>query len=215
MKITLTFDNGPDPAGTPVVLEALAKNEVPAIFFVLGSQVADPALCCLAEQVRDAGHLIGNHTYTHKQALGMMDDQDAAVEEIRQTESLIAHLTKGKLFRPVGNGGQLGPHMFSARTWDYLGEQGYDCILWNSLARDWEREENWVTPTLADVSERDWSVVVLHDILPGAMRHLDLFLKALKDRGAVFAQDFPEDCIAMKRGKATPMGLTYRRDVPA
>lgn len=61
--LALTFDDGPDPTWTPEILRVLAKYDVPATFFVMGSQVArHPGL------VRDmvvAGHEIGVHTFTH------------------------------------------------------------------------------------------------------------------------------------------------------
>src|SRR5439155_12318005 len=57
--IALTFDDGPDPAGTPAVLETLAGFGWPATFFVLGVQVRRyPAI---ARLVVDAGHELGVH----------------------------------------------------------------------------------------------------------------------------------------------------------
>ncbi len=42
MDVTLTFDNGPEPAVTPRVLDVLGLVDVKATFFVLGSKLADP-----------------------------------------------------------------------------------------------------------------------------------------------------------------------------
>jgi cellulose synthase/poly-beta-1,6-N-acetylglucosamine synthase-like glycosyltransferase/peptidoglycan/xylan/chitin deacetylase (PgdA/CDA1 family) len=61
--VALTFDDGPDPLWTPQVLEVLAREHVPATFFVLGSRaVEDPEL---VRQVVDGGHEIGAHTWSH------------------------------------------------------------------------------------------------------------------------------------------------------
>jgi peptidoglycan-N-acetylglucosamine deacetylase len=207
MQVTLTFDNGPDPAGTRIILDALDKHDVKAVFFLLGSHMSSPGNMTLARETFSRGHHIGNHTFTHEQPLGVMADQDSALREITDTAALIEPLTGArKMFRPVGQFGAIGPHMFSARTWQYLSEEQYDAIVWNCLAREWDHGDAWLEPTLADVETRDWSVVVLHDIFPNAMQHVDRFIAELKARGAVFSQDFPDDCVAMRRGVATALG---------
>lgn len=62
-QIALTFDDGPNPAATPQLLEVLARHEVHATFFLIGSYVQrEPAL---TREIAAAGHLIGNHTQTH------------------------------------------------------------------------------------------------------------------------------------------------------
>ena len=61
--ISLTFDDGPDPAWTPQILELLSKNKVPATFFVIGAEVVRfPEL--VDREVRE-GHTVANHTMTH------------------------------------------------------------------------------------------------------------------------------------------------------
>ena len=62
-RIYLTFDDGPNERATPKVLETLAKQRVPAAFFMVGQHVR--AFPALARQVRAAGHEIGNHTEHH------------------------------------------------------------------------------------------------------------------------------------------------------
>lgn len=72
-KITLTFDNGPDPGCTPKVLEVLRARNIKATFFVCGQgNTLHPALkakssegMALLEKIDEAGHWIGNHSLTH------------------------------------------------------------------------------------------------------------------------------------------------------
>jgi cellulose synthase/poly-beta-1,6-N-acetylglucosamine synthase-like glycosyltransferase/peptidoglycan/xylan/chitin deacetylase (PgdA/CDA1 family) len=61
--VALTFDDGPDPRWTPAVLDVLARERVPATFFVVGSRVA--AHAALVRRERRAGHELGNHTWDH------------------------------------------------------------------------------------------------------------------------------------------------------
>lgn len=205
MKITLTFDNGPHPEVTQEVLDNLAKRNVPATFFVLGQNLAQPELREITKQCLQAGHGIGNHTYSHSAPLGELGD-DAAIREISETQQLLNGFARGeKLFRPVGRHGRIGTHMFSRRTWEYIRSEGYTCVLWNCLAEEWIDPEAWVVPTLERCRNQDWSVVVLHDIATGAIAHLPEFLDALIAEGAQFRQDFPDDCIAFANGQETPL----------
>jgi peptidoglycan/xylan/chitin deacetylase (PgdA/CDA1 family) len=62
-EIALTFDDGPNPAATPALLEVLARAGVRTSFFLIGDFVKQ----CpeLVREIRAAGHLVGNHTMTH------------------------------------------------------------------------------------------------------------------------------------------------------
>jgi peptidoglycan-N-acetylglucosamine deacetylase len=212
MKITLTFDNGPHADVTPQVLEILADRGLLATFFVLGRNLADPALRRIAEHCHDAGHRIGNHSYTHSSPLGEMGD-GAAIQEVADTQTLLGGLAGGgRLFRPVGRQGRIGPHMFSRRTWEYLLSEGYSCLLWNCLAEEWIDPHAWVAPTLERCRSRDWSVVVLHDIATGAIAHLPEFLDTLLAEGAEFSLDFPDDCVASRNGQETPLAARIVAD---
>lgn len=62
-QVALTFDDGPNPAATPQLLEVLARHHVRATFFLIGAHVLrEPGL---TREIAAAGHLIGNHTMTH------------------------------------------------------------------------------------------------------------------------------------------------------
>jgi peptidoglycan/xylan/chitin deacetylase (PgdA/CDA1 family) len=62
--VALTFDDGPNPDATPLVLDALKERGVKATFFILGRHAETwPAL---VKRVADEGHTIGNHGYFHR-----------------------------------------------------------------------------------------------------------------------------------------------------
>jgi peptidoglycan-N-acetylglucosamine deacetylase len=205
MKITLTFDNGPHPVVTPQVLSVLSERSISATFFVLGRNLAIPECRDLAVVCRNAGHRIGNHSYSHSAPLGLMSD-DAAIQEIVRTDHLLGDLAGDeRLFRPVGRRGNIGPHMFAQQTWDFLLAEQYTCVLWNCLAEEWIDPHDWVQRTLARCRSRDWSVVVLHDLATGAIDHLAEFLDTLIAEGAVFTLDLPDDCLASRRGTETAL----------
>ena len=63
-NIWLTFDDGPCPQVTPFILNTLREEDVKATFFLIGEQIDKyPALY---KQIMEAGHMIGNHSYSHK-----------------------------------------------------------------------------------------------------------------------------------------------------
>lgn len=62
--VYLTFDDGPNPRATAAILDVLAREEVPAAFFMVGRFVE--RLPALARAVAAAGHIVGNHTWSHR-----------------------------------------------------------------------------------------------------------------------------------------------------
>jgi peptidoglycan/xylan/chitin deacetylase (PgdA/CDA1 family) len=95
--VALTFDDGPNPTWTPQMLAVLAEHHVHATFFVIGrrSETYPEVL----QQIVDAGHVIGNHTWAHPTAgRGLYDLTPAElVTEFDPTTALI----KGVTGRPV------------------------------------------------------------------------------------------------------------------
>ncbi|EYF05247.1 polysaccharide deacetylase family protein [Chondromyces apiculatus] len=202
-RVTLSFDNGPDPDVTPHVLDLLRERELRAHFYVLGKHLATPAGRRLVERARDEGHLIGNHSYTHETPLGADPRPDAVAQEIVRTEALLAPLVPGpRRFRPFGGGGLLGRHLLSPAARDYLVAHGYSCILWNAVPRDWD-DPGWVSTALAQTAARDHAVVVLHDVPSACLDGLPAFLDALLARGDDLTQDLPPECVPIASGRIT------------
>ena len=205
LKVTLSFDNGPQPGVTEHVLDVLAKERIRATFFVLGVHLADPARRRLAEQAHGAGHWIGNHTMTHGTPLGEIAEAGRARSEILDAQTLLGDLAHpDRLFRPFGGGGALGPHLLNEEAVDTLKQERMTCVLWNAIPRDFAEPDNWVDRALEQCRAQAWTLLVLHDLPNGAMRHLEPFLRRLRAAGATFAQEFPPDCVPMRRGVATP-----------
>ena len=201
MKVTLTFDNGPTAETTPDVLRVLDNRDVPATFFVLGRQLADPALHAIARSAHASGHRIGNHSYSHSIPFGELEDPRDAIDEIVRTEDLLGALAgPERLFRPFGGGGLIGKHLFNPQSIEHLKVLKYTVALWTSVPRDWENPDGWTEQALHDCAAQDWSVVVLHDLPTGAMAGLDSFLGSLVDQGCEFSQEFPLAVTPLRQG---------------
>lgn len=202
-EVTLSFDNGPEPGVTEQVLEVLKRAQILATFFVLGSKLADPARRRLAERAHAAGHWIGNHTMTHGTPLGELREPGAARREILETEKRIGELAHpDRLFRPFGGGGELGPHLLNAEAVEILKKNLMTCVLWNAIPRDWADPDGWPELALAQCLAHPHTLLVLHDLPTGAMRHLGGFIASVRQHGGVFRQDFPHECVPIRRGEA-------------
>ena len=152
--IALTFDDGPDPARTPALLDALGELGVPATFFVLGEFAdAHPELCA---RIAREGHELGNHTYTHPY-LPLQRSRSVA-DQLARTDAAIARATGvvPALARPPYGG--RSPR--NVRAFERAGKR---VVLWDVNSYDWKGAPG------ADVAQRiverarPGSIVLMHD----------------------------------------------------
>jgi len=204
--VTLSFDNGPTVGVTDVVLDELARRGITAYFFVVGRPLQRPGARDLLVRARAEGHLVGNHSATHRIALGELADPVAVDAEIDGCEALLDGLRSDPpLFRPFGNGGVLDGRLLGDRAVERLVGGGYTTVLWNSVPHDWDDPDGWVTTALTDVEAHAHTVMVLHDTPGACVARLPELLDRLEARGARFTLDLPGDCLATVAGRLTPV----------
>jgi len=202
MKLTLTLDNGPQPGVTDQVLDILGIAGVQAAFFLVGNQLEHPAAPGLVGRMLKEGHTVGNHSLTHSIPLGRLQDPAQAVGEISQTQARLEALgVTTKYFRPFGGGGHINPDLLHPACIDHLAREGYTCVLWNCVPRDWEAPSEWAGRALADLTARPWTVLVIHDKPNGAMDHLCEFILRARALGAEFTAEFPAECTPILQGR--------------
>jgi peptidoglycan/xylan/chitin deacetylase (PgdA/CDA1 family) len=153
-RLFLTFDDGPDPATTPAILETLAALAVPATFFVIGERALRSR-----QLVRDAwsgGHEIGNHTFGHVKL--DRSGPRRIRRELLRTHRVIRDLT-GSLpssFR--------APHGFRN---PYLAREarrlGYGVFGWTFDVRDYRRPGAEVIRSRVRSRLRPGAIILLHD----------------------------------------------------
>jgi len=173
----LTFDGAPNPPGTDAVLAALERHGITATFFMEGWRLETEADC--ARRVVDAGHVIGNHSYSHSNFDELTPE--VALQEVTQADDLIRSAVgvASCFFRPPW--GRLAPDVTDA----VLGA-GFDIILWSVSVRDWEG------PDAAGVSDRLLSgahpggIVALHDRVEWNPDVLDIVVPAMRADGYDF-----------------------------
>jgi len=128
--IALTFDDGPYPVYTPMLLDVLHDLKVPATFFLIGQDAKQwPEL---TRRIEGFGNEIGDHTYSHPN----LDRENAAQvrNEILQGRDVLWALTHDpavrKFMRP--------PHgRYTERTLQIAQSLDYDVVLWTDDSGDW------------------------------------------------------------------------------
>lgn len=135
-QVALTFDDGPDPAYTPQVLDILKKEQVPAAFFVIGVQ-AENNLPLLKRIYRE-GHEIGNHTFTHPNIAAVSAER--AGTEMEATRLLIEAITGRStiLFRAPYNADSEPSTDAELRPISLSKQQNYYTVGESIDPNDWE-----------------------------------------------------------------------------
>ncbi len=151
--VALTFDDGPDPRGTPVVLDALARARTQATYFVLGERVErEPALL---DQVLAAGHDVQVHGHAH---LRHSEHDRARIEDdLEQAlRALEPHGVRPTLWRlPYGEPAAFSDQIATAH--------GLAIVRWTVDSHDW-RGDDANTMLAALMPElNDGAVVLMHD----------------------------------------------------
>jgi peptidoglycan/xylan/chitin deacetylase (PgdA/CDA1 family) len=128
-ELALTFDDGPNPAWTPRLLDLLASHNVHAIFFMVGSHAQ--AVPTLVQRVVAAGHLIGNHSWSHPNLA--YSSASRIHEELSRTKQTLEQISGAPIryFRPP----------FGARRPEVLRTArrlGMTPVLWNAMTSDWK-----------------------------------------------------------------------------
>ncbi|MFD0522682.1 bifunctional polysaccharide deacetylase/glycosyltransferase family 2 protein [Paractinoplanes durhamensis] len=159
--LALTFDDGPDPAWTPKILDVLARHHVPATFFVVGSEVArHPEL---ARRIKAEGHEIGAHTFTHPD-LASLPAWRRDLEN-SQTQLAIAYTTgrSTSLLRPPYSSFADALTDGDYATVRAVGEQGYLTVLDDVDSEDWKRPGVDAIVRNATPPNADGAIVLFHD----------------------------------------------------
>lgn len=129
--IYLTFDDGPDPENTPVILDILKEHNVKATFFVLGTEVNKyPAIL---KRIYEEGHAIGNHSYNHIYR-ELYQSEHTYVGQLHQNDNVIKSVINVRPHISRAPGGSAGS--FTPAYWNLLKEQGYIEVGWNISSGD-------------------------------------------------------------------------------
>lgn len=205
-RISLTFDDGPDPLYTPQLLDMLSRESVSASFFVTGNNVVK--FPDIARRLVREGHVIANHTFSHINFnfAGSFEGE----QEINQTERVIAAAThqRTNFFRPPYGGDTdqaLRNSLAAILTAQKLGLVN---TSYNFDSNDWQFP-NGRKPTYPVFDGSD-QVVLVHDSGGDRSKTLafvsELITRA-KEKGYTFANLntlYPQAAVVSAQDQPTP-----------
>lgn len=204
--IVLTFDDGPDSAYTPAILDILDAENVPATFFLVGSSILKwPDV---VRRMVDDGHEIGSHTFFHPDTENISDLRQKL--ELNALQRLVISVTghSTALFRtPYGRGP--GPLTAAeARPFLTLDQGGYIVVGSNIVPRDWENlsPEEIVTSTMTQLKPTGGNVIVMHDgggDRSATVAALPMLISALRAKGYRFVS--LADMLSVEREALMPL----------
>jgi len=215
-RIALTFDDGPNPATTPKVIEVLKAHGAPATFFTNGSRYGSDAAKALARQIaEDDDFILANHSQNHK---NLAQEGGSVVEsEITRTDALIrAAGETPRYFRfPFGSSTCLtktiaeqhdhiitGWHIDSA-DWCYAAGAGVCKKSTFKHVPDSFRE-SMMAYVLSQVRNTGGGIVLFHDIHPNTANSLDSILTALEADGFTFVR-LDDESVFPRLHRVAPM----------
>lgn len=161
-QIALTYDDGPNDPHTLKLLEVLARNEVHATFFMMGKYVRQRP--DIARAVASAGHVIGNHTFSHPLLIFRSEEETRA--ELSDCSAALSDAVDehSNLFRPPFGGRRPG-------TLRIAREMGMTPVMWNVTGYDWNAPPAAVIEkkVARRIHAEGGDVILLHDGFHRAM----------------------------------------------
>ena len=169
--ITLTFDDGPDAAVTPRVLDILKEHDIKAGFFIIGKNIEGNEH--ILERIVAEGHIIGNHSYSHSNKYGFYSSKKLK-NDLHKNAILVEKIIgeKVKLFRPPF--GVTNPNIAKAvRSLDYTS------VGWNIRSLDGVNKNTLKTSNRVINRLNPGGIVLFHDNHTGIFTILEDVLKKI------------------------------------
>lgn len=174
-EVALTFDDGPDAEGTPVILDILKEHNVPAAFFCIGDKInVNPELL---QRIHAEGHMIGNHSLTHHFFFDFFTKM-SMVSEIRATNRIVDKLINKRmfLFRPPY--GVITPALARAIKFAKVTPIGWSLRTMDTVSKNPEKLIQKITTNL-----KEGDVILLHDTAAVTVTALPEIIKVIRDNG--------------------------------
>ena len=168
-RIALTFDDGPHPRYTPLILDILAEFEVQATFFAVGSNVE--AYPELVKRIAAEGHELGNHTYHHNHVSKM--SMEELTKDINRCNDAIEKITgeRPRYFRPPEG-------VCSKSVQEICGATNTTIVMWSVDTRDWAHTPIGEIFQNVRRNTKNGSIILMHDFIgknsptPEALRQI-------------------------------------------
>lgn len=173
-KIALTFDDGPHEKYTPMLLDGLKERNVSASFFLMGKNAE--AYPEIVKRIKEEGHVIGNHSYSHVQ-LNAMEELEAC-KEMTKANEVIKKIT--------GEAPNYVRPPFGAWSNNLECITNMLVVLWDVDPLDWQcqNKDLVVKRVVSNVEEGD--IILLHDSYQSTVEATFEIIDTLEKEGYEF-----------------------------
>ena len=174
-ELLLTFDDGPNPKTTPSVLDTLAKHHLHATFFLVGEMAAGKHAPPIIQRMLAEGHIVANHTMTHKDLCRTKYDDATAAHDIDDGKAAIEKATGG--FTTVWFRTPYGVRC--ERVDSLLAERHLTHFHWDLDAQEWKHNNaqkaiDYIEKAVGKMTGRN--VLLMHDIKTATVEALPVIL---------------------------------------
>lgn len=197
--VALTFDDGPNPQTTPIILETLRRHGIPATFFINGTRLtSDAAEAIVADVAADPDLILGNHTWSHPRMVGL--GADAVASQIDDNTTILVDAGEPQRFFRFPFGAADCGLAASVR------DRGYTVTGWHIDSADWcfasapvgvcpasefqhvddDLRNDMVGFVLRQVDRRQGGIILFHDIHAYTAAQLEGIIMRLQAGGYTF-----------------------------
>jgi len=154
-RIAISFDDGPTPGVTEVVLDELKKRNIRSTFFMIGKRVV--AAPDLAKRVLAEGHEVCNHTFNHLKLNSLPDQQvDWEIQKTQDTIGEVLNQRPAWLRPPYG--------AFRKNQMPIPAGKDLGVVFWSVDPRDWSQPgEGKIVDTIL-TETKPGSIILCHDL---------------------------------------------------
>ena len=193
--LAFTFDDGPNKETTTTLLDGLKERNAKVTFFVLGNRAINQPE--LIKRMANEGHLVGSHTYSHKNLLKL--SLEDALNDINRTNDVLNNITgiSTKYLRPpYGNYNN-----------SILENSNMVFILWSVDTEDWKNRDSELVYEYIINNVNDGDIILLHDLYPTSVEGVLKAIDYLKNDNYQFVTI---DELFNKKGIVPETNKSYR-----
>lgn len=197
--IALTFDDGPNPLTTPLLLDVLAEYGAKATFFTLGQRAENNT--AIISRMAEEGHAVASHTYDHQQLTKL--HADSVRSEIEGTNEILTGITglPVTMIRP--------PYGSKDDTVKQICEEnGMSIILWNIDPEDWKDKDAELVASRIIEKVQAGDIILLHDIYSTSVDAAEIVVRELTAQGYQFVT--VDEMINYYTENGMEVGVSYR-----
>ena len=169
--VSLTFDDGPNPKTTPLILDILKKYNAKATFFILGQNIAGNE--DIIRRMVAEGHEVANHSWSHPNFTKLSPDQ--IKQEVEQTQAALEQITGQRplMVRPP----------YGAVNQTVMNAMNLPAIYWSVDSLDWKSRDPKAILNVIQANTHPGSIVLLHDIHQPTAESIEPVIQYLQGQG--------------------------------